>query len=77
VSSFTADYFSKLLKEHKVDPFVSQTLGGALGTLVDRGLSDQEIIDLSVHLLSFIRTAVANPDAAPLMAAFLNLGNHA
>jgi len=41
----TAENAHKILANHEVDSFVGSCLGGAIGKLIDCGLSDIEIME--------------------------------
>lgn len=58
--STTAE-LKKILSAHKVDSFITMTLGSSIGSLMDRGLSDDEILGLCRELLYHCRHAKQDP----------------
>lgn len=65
--------FQKALKEHNVPSFVAMILGSTIGTLVDYGLSDEEINGMCGHLLAVTRAAKTNPEVIAATQHFANL----
>lgn len=63
----------KSLEEHNVSSFVTLILGSTLGTLVDYGLTDEEINDICRHLVAVTRTAKTNPEVIAAAKYFNNL----
>lgn len=51
----------KILLDHKVGSFRASILGTAVGTLIDRGLTDLEILTVVEGFCSIIRAAAKNP----------------
>jgi hypothetical protein len=67
---YTLEALRKILHDHGVDPFLTMTLGMTVGTLMDRGLSDEEIQLLFGELLIRVRRAKGNPEAIAAIHAF-------
>jgi hypothetical protein len=51
----------KILFDHKVDSFRASILGATLGTLIDRGLTDTEILSVVQGFCAMIRAAAKDP----------------
>lgn len=68
---WTREAIVKLLADHKVDAFITSTFGSTIGTLVDRGLTDDEIFAVFDHLLTVIRATVNDPEATERTKAFV------
>lgn len=57
----------KILLDHGIDQFLSSILGTTVGTLIDKGLTDEEIQTVITGFVRMIRDAVKNPRTAALI----------
>jgi hypothetical protein len=51
----------EIFTRHEIDSFVGSCLGGALGRLLDCGVTDSEIIDVVTDLVASIHAMQADP----------------
>lgn len=57
----------KILMDHKVDSFACSILGSAIGHLLDKGLTDFEVLTVTEEFAKMIRAAVKDPRLMPAL----------